>query len=192
VPAVRPLLLRSVKAALDVDNQVSRLVLIARTDFADGVDPSIRAELERRWAELGGPQAAADESLPDPWAHGSVFGRTIEALDSLIARRPGDVELLCTRIAVEYEILSSYWWGLPRFTLQHRDYLLGAIEADRKTLDLLIGSEEAVYRASALMQQVHSLAGEEIPAEFAPFLERLRLDIVNNQALMPGEGRTTP
>ena len=184
----RPQLLRALAAALDMDNTLSKLVMIARSDFSEGVDPSVEAELERRWYELGGPQAAADQSLDVPWVDGSIFGDAMEALDRLVSERPGDMGLLGTRITADYEALSSFWWGPPRFTDSFRDYFLVAIAADRQKLGSLAGSDEAIYMSQALMQQVNSIVGSRISGDFAPFLERLRLDIVNNRVLGPEGG----
>jgi oligosaccharide repeat unit polymerase len=192
VPASRTILLESLRSALQMDIMLSKLVIISQTDFADGVDPVTAGELDSRWTEIGGPQAAATNGKPVPWLGGSLVGGFVADLDSLVARRPADSELLCTRIAVEYEILSSFWWGSPRFTEAYRDFLLIRIADDREALRSLLGDEEAVYRTAALMEQAAGVTEGLIPPDFAPFIERLRLDITNNHVLAPIWGVGTP
>lgn len=181
----RPRLLRIMDVALQYDSFLSKCVLIAESEFQRGVDPGVALRFRQMMERVGGPQAAGEGAASEPWIPGSIIGNAFGKLDSLVAADPGNAQLVGTRLSIEYEALSSFWWGIPRFTDRFRDQLLSRVAADRQALEEILGPEESRYLSESLMRQVNDQTETQIAREFSPFLERLRLDIVSGQVLTP-------
>jgi O-antigen ligase len=179
-PMWRPRLIDAVRLCLLADDAISSLVYVATSDFSAHVDPAVVDGLVSQWRMIGGPQVAYYEGLDSPWVAGTFVGDVLSGLDSMIVSDSTNAEYVLARLAIDYEMFSSFWWGVPEFSEEHRDMLLVIIQRDRRLLDEILGPEQARYSAGALMNQVEEMTGYLSAGDLAPFLERLRQDITAN------------